>query len=85
MSVQSTARFIDEQADEVYRAIWQLCDENSFHCGETASAVAFAAMRAARAELIRQFGTDELGELYNQRGRGWPEVYSEAMAQVAAA
>lgn len=82
MSVQSTARFIDQQCDEVYRAIWQLCDENSFHNGETASAIAHAAMMAARAELIRQFDCAELGELYNQRGNGWPEVYAEAMAQV---
>lgn len=67
MSVQSTARLIDELTHDTYRDVWNALDCRADLDSGTAALAALAAQQAVRAVLIREMGCNELLSLLAER------------------
>ena len=68
MNVQSTKRFIEEQAHAAYTAIWQQLDCEVDIDSETAAKAAHAAEQAVRAVLRAEMDCVGLDECYAESG-----------------
>lgn len=68
MNVQSTKRFIEEQAHQAYLAIWQQLDCEIDIDSETAAKAAHEAEQAVRKVLRAELDCVGLAECYTESG-----------------